>query len=66
MTWNQHVRYFKDKGIQSPNPRDNFDDNLINSLKIMLQNNYNVVLGMDMNEDMRSGKIARRLKTLGL
>ena len=35
-TWNQHVRCFSDKGIQSPNPRDIFDDDLIALLPIML------------------------------
>ena len=38
LTWNQHVRYFSDKGIQSPNSRDIFDDDLIALLQIMLQN----------------------------
>ena len=65
-TWNQHVRYFSDQGIQSPNPRDIFDDDLIALLRIMLQNGDNVILGIDMNEDVRTGKLAKRLKELGL
>ena len=65
-TWNQHVRYFSDKGTQSLNPRDIFNDDLIALLWIMLQNGDNVVLGIDMNEDLRTGKLAKRLKELGL
>ena len=57
-TWNQHIRYFSDKGIQSPNPRDIFDDNLIALLWIMLRNGDNVILGIDMNEDVQTSKLA--------
>ena len=32
----------------------------------MLQNRDNVILGIDMNEDVRTGKLAKRLKELGL
>ena len=32
----------------------------------MLQNGDNVILGIDMNEDVRTGKLAKRLKELGL
>ena len=63
-TWNQHVRYFSDKGIQSPNPRDIFDNDLIALLRIMLRNGDNVVLGIDMNEGVCTGKLAKRLKEL--
>ena len=48
-TWNQHVRYFREKGITSPNPRDLFDADLIALLQIILRNGDNVVLGIDMN-----------------
>ena len=65
-TWNQHIRYFSKKGITSPNPRDLFDDNLIALLQIILVNGDNVVLGIDMNEDVRTGKLAKQLKELGL
>ena len=51
-TWNQHVRYFSEKGITSPNPRDIFDVDLIALLQIILANGDNVVLGIDMNEDV--------------
>ena len=65
-TWNQHVRVFSDKRIQSPNPRDIFDDDLIALLRIMLQNGDNAILCIDINKDMQIGKIAKRLKELGL
>ena len=55
-TWNQHVRYFSDKGTKSPNPRNVFDDDLIALLRIMLKNGDNVILGIAMNEDARSEK----------
>ena len=64
--WNQHVRYFSKKGITLPNQRDLFDVNLIALLQIILANGDNVVLGIDMNEDVRTGKLAKQLKKLGL
>ena len=32
----------------------------------MLQNGDNVILGIDINKDVRTGKLAKRLKELGL
>ena len=32
----------------------------------MLQNGDNVILGIDMNEDVRNSRLAKRLKELGL
>ena len=66
LTWNQHVRHFSDKGIQSLNPRDIFEDDLIVLLRIMLRNGDNDILDIDMNEDVQTGKVAKRLKELGL
>ena len=66
LTWNQHVRYFSEKGITSPNPRDFFNNNLIALLRIILRNRDNLILRIDMNEDVRTGKLAKRLKELGL
>ena len=66
LTLNQHVRYSNDKGIQSPNPRDIFDDDLISLLQLMLQNEDNVIVGIDMNEDLQNGNLAKRLKELRL
>ena len=54
-TWNEHIRYFSEKEIPSLNPRDIFDDDLIALLCIMLRNGDNVILGIDMNEDVRTG-----------
>ena len=65
-TWNQNARYFSVKGIQSLNPRDIFDVDLIALLRIMLQNGDKVILGIDMNEDRQNDKLAKRLKELGL
>ena len=65
-TCNQYVRYFSEKGTTSPNPRDNFDDDLIALLCIILRNRDNTILGIDMNKDVRTGKLAKRLKELGL
>ena len=65
LTWNQHVRYCSKKGIISSNPRNIFNDDLIALLRIMLRNGDNVILGIDMNKDMRTGKLAIQLKELG-
>ena len=53
-TWNQHVRYFNDKGINFPDLRDIFDNDLINVLRIMLHKGDNVILCINMNEDKRA------------
>ena len=36
LTWNQHVRYFSEKGVTSPIPRDIFDNDLTALLIIIL------------------------------
>ena len=66
-TWIQHINYFRrEKDIEVKDPRDKFDDDLIKEIKQWLELGDNVILGIDMNEDIRTGKLARRLKELGL
>ena len=65
-TWNQHVCYFTDKGHLAPNPRNIFDDDLIIFLQRTLLKGDNVVLGIYINEEVRSGNLAKQSKGLGL
>ena len=65
-TWNQHVRHSSEKGITSPNPRDLSDIHLIVLLQILLRNGDNVILEININEDVKTGKLAKQLKELGL
>ena len=58
-TWSQHVRYFRDQGIVKPHPRDQFDKDLIIFIIKTLRKGDNVVPGINMNEDTRSGKLAQ-------
>lgn len=64
-TWNQHMPYFRDKSIQESHHRNNFDNDLIDFLKQVLRRGDNMFLGIDMNEDARISKLAKRLKLLG-
>ena len=66
LTWNQHVRYFTDKGNIAPNPRDIFDGDLITLLTQILRKGDNVILGINTNEDVCSGNLAKQLKGPGL
>ena len=59
LTWNQNIGYFNDKGIESPNPRDIFDNNLIDLLRIMLRKGDNVILGINMNKEVRSRTLTK-------
>ena len=47
-------------------PRDKFDKDLISFITKILRKGENVVLGIDMNEDARSGKLAQQLSSMGL
>lgn len=60
-TWNQYVHYFRDRRISELHPRDVFDGNFIDFLCQILRRGDNVVLGIDINEDVRSSKVAKHL-----
>ena len=64
--WMQHTNYFREKGIQDPNPRKRFDDDLCEEIKEWMNIGDNIVLGIDMNEDVRTSELARKLKWIGL
>lgn len=64
-TWNQHNRYFNDMA-HGRDPIKAFDDDLIKALEEWLASGANIILGMDINEDARDGKLAKRLQELGL
>ena len=57
-TWRQYLQYFSDQGIIKTHPRNKFDEDLICFITKTLRKGYNVILGIDMNEDARSGKLA--------
>ena len=65
-TWNQHVRYFRDHGIVEPHPRAQFNEVLTSFISKTLRKGENIVLGIDMNEDVRTGTLAQQLLSLGL
>ena len=64
--WTQQVNYFRKKGIQSPNPRVLFDKHLIQEMKIWVKQSDNIILGIDMNEDVRKGELAMQLRRLDM
>ena len=64
--WSQQLHYYRNKGERNPDPLTHFDDDLINELKNWMGIGDVIILGIDMNEDVRKGKLAVRLKNLGL
>ena len=65
--WTQQVNYFRDScDIASPNPRQLFDKDLLESINKWLELGDIIVLGIDMNEDVHTGQLAYRLKEKGL
>lgn len=64
--WMQHTKYFREKGIQDPNPRKRFDDNLCKEIEKWMNIGDNIVLGIDTNKDVRTSELARKLKQMGL
>ena len=66
-TWTQQVNYFQEeRDIALPNPRDLFDDDILNAIDSWLELGDILVIGIDMNEDVRTGQLAYRLKEKGL
>ena len=64
--WTQHVNHFREKGIREPDPRKIFDDHLIEAVKEWMDLGDNVIIGIDMNDDVRTGHLAKRLNVIGL
>ena len=65
--WTQQVNYFRDScNVTSPNPRQLFDKDLLDLIDKWLELDDVIVLGIDMNEDVRTGDLAYQLKERGL
>jgi len=65
--WNQHCRYLSNNGIAGHlDPRSNFCDQLCAVIQARLEAGDSVILGMDHNEDVRTGLLGTRLKAMGL
>ena len=64
--WAQHQKYFRDKGILDPDPIKLFDDDLCKEIQEWLDIGDSIVLGIDMNEDVGTGKLARQFKNMDL
>ena len=60
------MTYYRQKGEKNPDPRVHFDDDLIDEIKTWMATGDMIILGNDMNEDVRTGKVALRLKESGL
>lgn len=64
--WTQQVNYFCKKGIQSPDPRALFDKHLIQEMKMWVEQGDTIILGIDMNGDVRKGELAMQLRRLDM
>ena len=60
--WNQQ-RFILDSNNQTDDPLEAFDQDLINNIKKWLDLGEQVILGIDANEDVRSGTFAQRLRS---
>ena len=65
--WNQHCRFFSDtREDPNPNPRALFADDLCRSISARLAAGDSVILGLDHNEDVRTGSLGVKFKTMGM
>ena len=65
--WNQHCRFFSDtRDDPNPNPRALFADDLCRSISARLAAGDSVILGLDHNEDVRTGSLGVKFKDLGM
>eukprot|EP00956_Cyclotella_meneghiniana_P013588 scaffold19721_cov38-Cyclotella_meneghiniana.AAC.6 len=56
----QHIRYMQKNGLHG-NPTDMFDSDLLNQLQVWRANGERLILMMDANEHVLTGKLCRRL-----
>ena len=63
----QHTRYYQEKGnILEPDILALFDRALLDAVKTWLDMGDSVVLGIDMNDDVRTSTLTKGLQELGL
>ena len=53
--WSQHVRYYRQEGIQDPQPQNLFMEELITMIQTWMEDGDHVILGLDANVDVRHG-----------
>ena len=65
--WNQHYRFFSShQGLANPNSRELYATDLLRVLSSKLALGDRVILGLDHNENVRSGLLAGKLWERGL
>ena len=65
--WNQHCCFFSShQGLANLNPRKHLATNLLRVLSSKFALGNSVILGLDHNDDVRSGLLAGKLRELGL
>ena len=65
--WNQHVRYYQDeRGIEEPDANALFIADLCKALGDLRNFGHHVVLGMDVNDDVRNGAVSVVLAEIGI
>ena len=57
-TWSQQLKYFREQGAVNTNPIDNVDDDFCSEIEEWVGLDYVIIIGIDMNEDVRTGKLA--------
>ena len=60
------MNFYSNKGEKNPNPLDHFDNDLIEEITKWMDTGDIIIMGIDINEDVRNGKLSVRLKNLGL
>jgi hypothetical protein len=64
-TWSQQKAFY-DKMEREGNPRDIFTQDIQAALKKWVNDGEQVILGIDVNEDVRTGSFTRKLKEVGM
>ena len=59
--WSQQCRYFRDENqIKTPNPIEIFNNDLITELKKWILRGDNIIIGINMNDDVRKNNLTKQ------
>ena len=64
--YQQHVRYMQEHGIVGIRPRQLFEDDFLNQLRVWRRNGDRIILMMDANENVLTGRMCRELPKEGI
>ena len=64
--YQQHVRYMQETGLEGYTPRQLFEEDFLNQLRVWRMNGDRLIVMMDANEHVLSGRLCRQMTTDGI